>query len=86
MSAWDKLLAASSLTTGTAWELLSSPGGGSSAVWPAEADVRLGVAYGPTGADYQGTSTGGVTLASISGVSKYTSQDSGVSYVELTVV
>lgn len=31
MSAWDKLLAASSLLAGTAWELISSPktGGGS---------------------------------------------------------
>lgn len=27
--------------------------------WPAESDVRLGVAYGPTGTEYVGTMTGG---------------------------
>ena len=27
--------------------------------WPAESDVRLGVTYGPTGAEYTGTMTGG---------------------------
>ena len=28
-------------------------------VWPAESDVRLGVAYGPTGSEYTGTMAGG---------------------------
>lgn len=28
-------------------------------VYPAEADVRSGVTYGPTGTDYTGTMTGG---------------------------
>ena len=28
-------------------------------MWPAESDVRLGVAYGPTGTEYTGTMTGG---------------------------
>lgn len=28
-------------------------------VWPAESDVRLGVAYGPTGTEYTGMMTGG---------------------------
>jgi len=44
MSAWDKLLAASSLLAGTAWELISSPktGSGSGAtVYVQQVDVRL---------------------------------------------
>ena len=28
-------------------------------MWPAESDVRLGVAYGPTGTEYTGMMTGG---------------------------
>jgi len=44
MSAWDKLLAASSLLAGTAWQLISSPktGSGSGAtVYVQQIDVRL---------------------------------------------
>jgi hypothetical protein len=56
----------------------------SSTVWPLEADVRAGVVYGPNGNDYVGTYAG-VTVSTVSGVSKYTSQGSGISYVELVV-
>jgi len=44
MSAWDKLLAASSLLAGTAWQLISSPKTGSgsgSTVYVQQIDVRL---------------------------------------------
>lgn len=42
MTAWARLLAASSLTTGTAWQLLGSPKTGSGLVINDGIDVRLG--------------------------------------------
>jgi len=45
MSAWDKLLAASSLLAGTAWQLISSPktggGGPGSTVYVQQVDMHL---------------------------------------------